>query len=455
MKFKRYFLSFFCVFTFHSVFAQVNIDEKIAQLIIVGFTTSSEAKDSLIFDIQERNLGGVLLFGYNLSNPTQMLELTTELKSAAQTPLFVATDQEGGKVARLSSANGFESTQNAQTLGEVYNSEDSTRAMAHKMANWLEEVGINVNFAPVVDVNVNRDSPAIGKLKRSFSPDPVRVFQHATYFADEFHKKNITTALKHFPGHGSAVSDSHNGFTDISTTWQTYELDPFKNMIANGYQDMIMTGHLFKSDWDSVFPTSISYTALTKILRDSLHFKGVIISDELFMKAISSNFGFDEAIIQSIKAGNDIMLFNNNLYKGGSITKYIVDLIKANITNNTLDSSLVDAAYNRVMTLKNRRLSTSIDENIFAELPKKIQLQNYPNPFNPTTTILLSLPKQGTYSLSVYSILGEKIASLHNGFLNAGTVSFSFDASKLASGIYFTQLIGSGINQTIKMSLVK
>lgn len=455
MIFKRSFLAIFCAFIFQSIFAQVSIDQKIGQLIIVGFTTSQEAKDSLIYDIQERNLGGVLLFGYNLQDPTQMLEQSNELKAAAQTPLFVATDQEGGRVARLSASNGFESTQNAQTLGEVYNSEDSTRALAHKMATWLEEVGINVNFAPVVDVNVNRNSPAIGKLKRSFSPDPARVFQHATYFADEFHKKNIITALKHFPGHGSAVSDSHNGFTDISTTWQTYELDPFRNMIANGYQDMIMTGHLFKSDWDNVYPTSLSYNALTTILRDSLHFKGVIISDELFMQAISNNFGFDEAIIQSIKAGNDIMLFNNNLYQGGSLTKYIVDLVKLNIANNTLNPDLIDLAYNRVMALKNRRLSTSIEEQISSELPTKIHLQNYPNPFNPSTTILLSLPKQGNYTLTVYSILGEKVATLHNGFLNAGTVSFSFDASKLASGIYFTQLSGAGINQTIKMSLVK
>src|SRR5690606_21452982 len=109
------------------------------------------------------------------------------------------------------------------------------------------------------------------------------------------------------------------GFTDISNTWQEYELTPFRDLIANGYSDMIMTGHLFKSDWDDTYPASISKHAITNILRDSLGFEGVVISDELFMQAISDNFGFDEAVVQAIRAGTDILLFNKNILNNRSL----------------------------------------------------------------------------------------------------------------------------------------
>jgi len=227
-------------------------------MIMVGFDNSEISQNTLMNDISNRNLGGVLLFAYNLRYPSQIRSQNSRLQNASEIPLFIATDQEGGIVARLDENNGYESTYTAFELGTQFNSEDSTRKQAAMMADWMSHAGFNMNLAPVVDVNVDPSSPAIGELDRSFSNDEYTVYLHASWFADEFHKRNIATSLKHFPGHGSAVSDSHDGFTDITDTWEDRELDPFKFIIQNDYRDAIMTGHLFKQDWDTNYPASLS-----------------------------------------------------------------------------------------------------------------------------------------------------------------------------------------------------
>ncbi|MBW6458457.1 MAG: glycoside hydrolase family 3, partial [FCB group bacterium] len=220
--------------------AGITLEDKIAQMIMVGFSPSSDFEDTLYYDIAYRNLGGVILMGYNIQNPVQVAALCAGLQDHAATPLLIATDQEGGYIARLKASNGFAATPTAYYLGSVLDKEDSTRFWADRMAEWLEHSGINVNLAPVADVNVNPSSPAIGYRERSFSADPCKVADHTGWFASEFHERGIVTALKHFPGHGSAVGDSHLGFTDITQTWIGDELIPYRELITGGYTDMIM-----------------------------------------------------------------------------------------------------------------------------------------------------------------------------------------------------------------------
>lgn len=434
-----------------------SLEEKIGQMIMLGLPTSQAAKDTMIYDIQNRNLGGILMFAYNISSPSQIRALNYELQLYAETPLFISVDQEGGIVARLDEQNGYRETYSNYTLGYEFNSEDSTRAQAQLMSHWLSEAGFTVNLAPVVDLNINSQSPAIGKLKRSFSDDAYKVYEHASWFSDEFHKNHITTALKHYPGHGSAVDDSHNGFTDITSTWLDKELDPYAFLINNGYRDMVMTGHLFKADWDSVYPTSLSYNAITTILRDSLGFEGVVISDELFMKAIKNNYGFDEAVIQTIKAGTDILLFSTNLYQDQSLTAYIIKLISTEINDGNLDSELIDLAYNRIRALKNRRVIASVDKLTQSgpDLPNSIEIQNYPNPFNPATTITLSLTTNREVSVKVYNSLGGLVYDYGKHFFSSGLHKLDFNGKHLSSGIYFVS-VSNGKEQFLhKMVLIK
>ena len=177
--------------------------------------------DTLKSDLANRLVGGVVMFVWseNLANPAHIARFTGQLQALAHVPLLLAIDQEGGKVARLSASNGFAATSTAYDLGTVLNQESTTQGAASTMAGWFVQTGLTMNLAPVVDVNVNPASPAIGALKRSFSADAATVARHASWFIDEFHAKHILTALKHFPGHGSATADSHLGFTDITTTW--------------------------------------------------------------------------------------------------------------------------------------------------------------------------------------------------------------------------------------------
>ena len=201
-------------------------------------------------------------------------------------------------------------------MGAYFDSEDSTRMQAEKMAQWLYATGINNNLAPVVDLDINPLSPAIGYYERSFSMDPVVVIDHAQWFISEFSNYNIITTLKHFPGHGSAEEDSHLGFTDITDTWTDKELLPYRHLIVNDYDDIIMVGHLYNAHIDSVYPASLSFKTIQGLLRDSLGFNGVVVSDEMLMGAITNNYSFDEAIELAINAGTDMLLYRYNTRSG-------------------------------------------------------------------------------------------------------------------------------------------
>ncbi len=433
---------------------------------MVGFygdqqTGIPDIPDSLKYDLSQRNLGGVLLFGYNLDNPSQMIDLNNKLNSNAKTPLFIATDQEGGKVARLSSANGFSKTYTAYQLGTVFNSEDSTRAMASMMADWMQQVGINVDFAPVVDVDVDPNSPAIGHYGRSFSPFPDTVSKFAGYFIDEMNKKKIITSLKHFPGHGSAMMDSHLGFTDITNTWADSELVPYKSLLKNNYNNMIMVGHLFNAHLDSLYPASLSHKVITGLLRERLGFKGVVVSDELFMNAISDNYSFDSTITLAINAGIDILLFKKSMINNGfddiSLCDSVINIVEKQIKAGKISESTIDSAYTRIMDLKSRYLKPSkVNDKYLASLkPEEYSLSNYPNPFNPTTTLSFNLPQENNISIKIFNVTGELVKEIFKGRLNTGVHNFSFDGSNLSSGVYFAVLQTSGKLITHKLILLK
>jgi beta-N-acetylhexosaminidase len=453
MKFFRL-LFLYSIFPL-ALFAQPTLQQKIAQMLMVGFSGQT-VPESLKVDLQARGLGGVILFAPNILNPAQVQTLTTELQSLSAGTLFIAVDQEGGKVARLNKNNGFASTPTAYQLGTVYNSEDSTRTIARLMASWLSESGCNVDFAPVADVNVNPLSPAIGAKERSYSSDPEMVVNHIGWFVDEFHKKNILTTLKHFPGHGSAASDSHLGFTDITTTWADSELIPFKSAIDRGKADLIMVGHLYNAVLDSLYPASLSHNVVTHLLRDSLGFHGVVISDELFMGAIELNFEFDNALTLCVNSGTDILLFSTNTYNNSSLTAHVVNLISSKVDSGIIAESTIDSAYNRIQRLKSA-IPTTV-EYASNKMPGTSELYfNYPNPFNSTTIIRYRLHTAGNVRLKIFDLLGRDVASLVNTVQSAGeySVSFTVAEKQLTSGMYFYRLETGGYVETKKMLYIK
>lgn len=427
----------FLLFT-QTFFPQTDLYHKISQMIMVGFSGKTLSDSVIINDLQNRGVGSVILFGGNIESPTQLNQLTTQLHNLSSTPLFIAIDQEGGRIARLREANGYTSTYSAFQIGTIFNDESINRSWASLMAGWLKDAKINLNLAPVADVNVNPESPAIGYLDRSFSRIPDTVFNHCSWFIDEFHQENIFNCLKHFPGHGSASTDSHLGFTDITNTWADSELIPYKRLIQNGYNDFVMSGHLFNAQIDSVYPASLSNKTLTGLLRDSLGFDGLIITDGMFMGAISNNYSIDEAVELAINAGNDILLYTTNKLSGKSLVDSVVGIVMNKISEGKITEQRIDESYNRIIQKKQQL--TSVHQDNIQFVPDDFELLNYPNPFNSQTNIVVKIPTDGNLSIQIFNIVGEEVAELMDEYKTAGIYKFSFNANELASGIYFIRM---------------
>jgi beta-N-acetylhexosaminidase len=424
-------------------------------MVMVSFP-GTVIPDSIKYDIQKRGLGGIILYANNITSANQVKSLTAQLSALSSTQLLLSIDQEGGKVARLSAANGFAATPTAYHLGTRVNREDSTRYYSALMAGWVRQSGFNIDFAPVADVNVNPLSPAIGKSERSYSANADTVARHTGWFVEEFRKKGIITTMKHFPGHGSATVDSHLGFTDVTNTWSSKELIPYSTAIKTGTVDMVMIGHLFNSKIDSLYPASLSTKTVNGLLRDSLKFDGVVISDALTMSAISLNYAMDDVIERSVNSGTDILLWNANSYNNRSLTGYIIDVVSKKIADGKIAAATIDTAYDRIQRLKERIL-TNITRTVVDGVPTEMRLeQNYPNPFNPTTSISFTLPISGIATLTVYDALGREVAVLAEGQFQSGVrYSWNFDASNCASGLYIVRL-RSGISvQNKKMLYLK
>ncbi|MBU1247938.1 MAG: glycoside hydrolase family 3 protein [Proteobacteria bacterium] len=295
----------------------------VGQMLMAGFRgTSVDPESPVARDLLQYHLGGVILFSHdvelgsgprNIENPAQLQKLTWALQTINSTPLFIAVDQEGGLVQRLNAKNGFRETDSAAILGQVPDDLLATMAAGLGIGKQLSDQGINIDFAPVLDVNVNPDCPAIGKLGRSFSADPKVVAEHGKAFIDMLHEGGVLSCVKHFPGHGSSTTDSHLGLPDVTATWTQAELAPFTSILRSGRADMVMTAHLFNTDWDPDHPASLSRHVITGMLRKSIGFEGVVVTDDLNMRAITDRYGLEEAIFLAINAGCDILLFGNNL----------------------------------------------------------------------------------------------------------------------------------------------
>ena len=212
--------------------------------------------------------------------------------------------------------------------------------------------GFNVNFAPVVDVNINPQCPVIGKIGRSFSSDPYKVAHYAEIFLLEFNRQGVTGCLKHFPGHGSAGTDSHLGLTDVTDTWTELELIPYKVLIDKGLPRMIMTAHIFNAKLDPDYPATLSRKVITGILRNKLGYDGVVVTDDMTMKAITKFYGRKDAIRLAIQAGADILLFGNNIDFDRDIVPKAHAIIKNLLNEGKISTKRIEQSYARIMRLK-------------------------------------------------------------------------------------------------------
>lgn len=342
--------------------AEDGLDLWIGQMLMVGFRGTELAPDDpFLSDIRELKLGGVVLFDYdvalkapvrNIESPQQVRKLTRSLQSAAPLPLLIAIDQEGGRVARLKPQHGFPALPSQEELGRL-DQEQITRKHARQTGELLADLGINVNFAPVLDL-FHADNPIIGKIGRSYGADPSDVIRHARWTIQDFHRAGILSAVKHFPGHGSSRQDSHLGLPDVTSVWSSTELKPFAALIRQGLPDMVMTAHLFNRTWDPEDPATLSKRVITLMLRESLGFQGVVVSDDMQMGAIRDTVGFKEAIRRAVDAGVDILLFGNNLNYEPDVARKAEAALRALVREGKIRPQRLKDSYQRIHRLKQK-----------------------------------------------------------------------------------------------------
>jgi beta-N-acetylhexosaminidase len=208
-----------------------------------------------------------------------------------------------------------------------------------------------LNFAPVVDLKRDPDN-FIAKKERIFSPDPNIVAAHAHEFIQAHKYYNIFTTLKHFPGHGSSADDSHLGFVDVTRTWSQDELIPYQELIQRGDADFIMSGHICLQQYDPIHPATLSKAILTDLLREKLNFKGIIITDDLQMKAIRLAYDMKTAVKLAIQAGADLLLFANQDFYEEDIAPKVIQIIKELINEEEITEERIDRSFCRIKEMK-------------------------------------------------------------------------------------------------------
>jgi beta-N-acetylhexosaminidase len=390
--------------------------QKIGQLLIVGFGgmdhdennkitwadpngTQFKENSNIARDISHWHVGGVIYFRISIRDPgtgvvirerniesgPQLTRLSSDLqaynskirqhKELPSLPLIIAIDQEGGLVNPLVFATDVPNY-TAQALGknEAVSMDDPqkhqaaltfTRSFAQKIGWALRKYGINLNFAPDVDIDINPVNPIIGGLSRSFSDNPQIVTNQANQFIDGLHSANILATLKHFPGHGSSSGDTHKALVDVTQTYQKdKELIPYKTLIGQGFNDFVMSTHVINGQIDrsqclpgnpddaqNWCPGTMSRKTLTDLLRNQLGFKGVIVSDDMAMAAIAANYPLEVALEKGLNAGVDMFIVSNHdLDRTGEFVNTIARLIR----DGKIPESRIDESYQRIVAVKHR-----------------------------------------------------------------------------------------------------
>ena len=340
-----------------------DISTMIGQMLMVGLRGHTERDVSLFFEsIQGYSIGGVVLYDenitvsppslHNIRSPKQLTSFTSALQKESAIPLLIAIDQEGGKVNRLKPEYGFPDSKSWAEIGKI-NKLNITKKNAKLTAKTLKMNGINVNFAPVLDLSNNSKS-FIAQKERCFSKDPKKVVKHSKEFINAHLDNNVVTVGKHFPGQGNAIGDTHDRFVNVSKTWTSDELLPYKELINNNSLNAIMISHIFHSELDKKYPATLSKLIIRNLLRREMGFDGIVISDDPQMKAISNKYDLETVLKLMINAGVDIFCFGNNLIYDPNIVQKVHLVIEKLLDKNKISENDIKKSYLRIIKIKSQ-----------------------------------------------------------------------------------------------------
>ena len=351
---KKIFFTLIFYFIFPTNVYCTTLSEMIGQMIIVGYqgnSVNSNGFKTILKQIENNQISGVILFEYNIKDKKNLNEMTKKIKSTKSKYIpFVAIDQEGGYVQRLNKNNGFKDYPSFKSVSNM--TKKNASKIYKDMSFNLYKSGFNLNFSPCVDLSINKNS-IISKKERSFSNDYNKVIDYSKIVIKEHKKYNIITTLKHFPGHGSAIGDTHLCFVDATKNWDKNELKPYISLLKYNPNQMVMVAHTYNSNFDTQYPSSLSKKTIDGYLREKLNFNGVVITDDLDMLAIKNNYTLDETIINAINAGVNILLFCNFQEENSQLPLQIYNIIVNAIKQGKINENDIKLSYDKIIKLKN------------------------------------------------------------------------------------------------------
>lgn len=332
-------------------------------MIFIGFS-GTQPKDKEVQQVGQYLkfglLGGVVLFAHNIESRSQLSHLVQYFISCCP-EVMIGVDQEGGKVQRLNEQNGFKCYPPAIEVGKEKNT-DIIFSIYYEMAKELADIGINLNYAPVLDLS-HPELPGnpLQASGRCFSNDIDTVTECARAFIAAHNANDVLTVAKHYPGHGFAEGDTHQGLIDITNSHHPDELEPFDRMCSNNELHAVMTAHLMHQKWDNKHPMTLSQPSCQRLRQD---FSGLIFSDDLHMSAIQKHYSLKEIVELSINAGIDALMFSNNplaakdnphFERDITLPEKIHVVVEEALKDGVLDKTVIEASENRWKKVREKR----------------------------------------------------------------------------------------------------
>ncbi|MET1170218.1 beta-N-acetylhexosaminidase [Paenibacillus amylolyticus] len=382
----------------------LTLEQKVGQLLMCGFH-SQHADEQITRLIRDYHVGGVIYFRRNVESVDQLTRLSAELQDmaaeAGALPLMISVDQEGGMVARIDQ-EGMTQVPGNMALGATGNPE-YTLECARILGCELKSIGIDMNLAPVVDVNNNPLNPVIGV--RSYGEHAESVAAHGVAAIAGYQSQGIAATAKHFPGHGDTAVDSHLGMVTVPhdrNRLEQMELLPFRKAIEAGV-DAIMTAHvMFPSIEPEPIPATLSHKVLTGLLREEMGFEGIIITDCLEMHAISKPYGVAEAAVRAVEAGADLILVSHTLQDQVAVLKAIVEAVRT----GRISEEVIHQAVERIMTWKKKRCGQQNDHLVSPKASETVEATDV----EPVDCTKPTEPNE----LTLFKIASSSITIVHN-----------------------------------------
>jgi beta-N-acetylhexosaminidase len=335
--------------------AAADLGTLIGPLLMLGFAgNNSAAPDAgwIRNELSQGAIGGVCFLGHNTRTRSGIESLTATFRSAPRRrAALIAVDQEGGAVQRLSPKSGYPETPGAAVIAAQ--GDGAAVATYSGMARMLRGAGFNLNLAPVVDLGHEKRNPIIAKYGRAYGETGAQVARYAAAFCRGHRQAGMLTCLKHFPGHGSTLVDSHKAPVDLTQTWSEDELVPYRTLVQQGLVDMVMSGHLSHANMGGQ-PATLSRVAIEDVLRAQCGWQGVVMTDDVDMAAIRSRLQPAQAAVAALAAGNDIVLMSNTAAPDSDLPRRVVAAVRDAIGAGRLSVARIEQAHARVDALTAR-----------------------------------------------------------------------------------------------------